>query len=312
MIVREVMCAAPSCMYATAGLWALLLLTSPDPWVAGRLLAPRRWMAARALDAQPVHAAGDEPGEVHAMSWYGNAVRICFYVYLSLQVSPAAALTLQRRVTLETSQSITFPTASRMHDSMSARVSRPWRSISYRLGLAIHCQMAPRLEGLPRLEAVDTEDPLVQRTRHQLETCARPTSVLRVHWGALAVPFFFPRVAAPFSRTYAPNHLVQSLLSTSTLWAVCADTFTAATSTKMYGFLGAGELLRPHPHPPPVLLRQPPVVRLFSPGFALVASAYAQHPLRRLAARRGDAGSAAGLGGGIGFRSGVQGYGSHR
>eukprot|EP00198_Chlamydomonas_reinhardtii_P006749 XP_001696085.1 hypothetical protein CHLREDRAFT_175535 [Chlamydomonas reinhardtii] len=31
-----------------------------------------------------------------------------------------------------------------------------------------------------------------------------------------------------------------SLLSTSTLWAVCADTFSPATSTRVYGFLGAG------------------------------------------------------------------------
>ncbi|PNH09846.1 hypothetical protein TSOC_003512, partial [Tetrabaena socialis] len=36
---------------------------------------------------------------------------------------------------------------------------------------------------------------------------------------------------------------LQSLLSTSALWAVCADTFSAATSTKVYGFLGAGATL---------------------------------------------------------------------
>ncbi|PNW79636.1 hypothetical protein CHLRE_08g361000v5 [Chlamydomonas reinhardtii] len=36
---------------------------------------------------------------------------------------------------------------------------------------------------------------------------------------------------------------LQSLLSTSTLWAVCADTFSPATSTRVYGFLGAGATL---------------------------------------------------------------------
>ncbi|KAG2497492.1 hypothetical protein HYH03_004644 [Edaphochlamys debaryana] len=36
---------------------------------------------------------------------------------------------------------------------------------------------------------------------------------------------------------------LQSLLSTSTLWAVCADTFTPATSTRVYGLLGAGATL---------------------------------------------------------------------
>ncbi|GLI71255.1 hypothetical protein VaNZ11_016378, partial [Volvox africanus] len=100
-------------------LWMLLLITAPDPWVAARLLAPRRWLAVDRRSDAPPEPHTDIGRGAHSISWYGNAVRISFYVYLSLQ----------------------------------------------------------------------------------------------------------------------------SLLSTSTLWAVCADTFTADTSTKVYGFLGAGATL---------------------------------------------------------------------
>ncbi|GIL80044.1 hypothetical protein Vretimale_12871 [Volvox reticuliferus] len=101
------------------GLWMLLLITAPNPWVAARLLAPRRWLANDRHSDAPPEPYTDIGKGARSLSWYGNAVRVSFYVYLSLQ----------------------------------------------------------------------------------------------------------------------------SLLSTSTLWAVCADTFNAATSTKVYGFLGAGATL---------------------------------------------------------------------
>ncbi|KXZ47773.1 hypothetical protein GPECTOR_33g655 [Gonium pectorale] len=98
-------------------LFLALLLTSPDPWVIARLLAPLQPGLWRAAAANAGHPAAPPPPA--ALTWYGNAVRVCFYVYLSLQ----------------------------------------------------------------------------------------------------------------------------SLLSTSAMWAVCADSFTPATSTKVYGFLGAGATL---------------------------------------------------------------------
>ena len=66
-----------------AALWLLLLATSPDPWAPARLLRLLR----PGLPAAP--PGGQAPPLTY--SGYGTAVRVCFYVYLSLQVRGMAA-----------------------------------------------------------------------------------------------------------------------------------------------------------------------------------------------------------------------------
>ncbi|KAG2426191.1 hypothetical protein HXX76_013172 [Chlamydomonas incerta] len=70
----NVMC---GCLLA---LWLLLLATSPNPWAPARLLR-----LLRPLPAGQPGLPGPAPPHHLTYSWYGNAVRVCFYVYLSLQ-----------------------------------------------------------------------------------------------------------------------------------------------------------------------------------------------------------------------------------